>query len=1006
MKLRRFFVFLCVLTLLSTVCSARSIFYKSVTPAEGFPSHITSIKAVDHGYIWVGTTEGLARVNNNSFKLYTSGEDQTSLPGNHVFSIEEDRNGDIWVLTDAGLAKYDPVMDSFRVYDESKEAPTFSACQLDDCIYFGGSNRLFKYTFADDKLTPVKDFVSTLPFEIDAIYARDESSLYLFNKAQGFLIFNTESGRMTTPQANFTDNYCAFLDSRGRFWRSQYNKGLECYDLRGELLRSYDMSNSDLSSDVILCIAERDGDIWVGTDGGGIGIIDTFSDQVTTLSHGSSQVSTLPDNSIAVIHCSSSGEVWAGRQEGGVLLLMDCYMRSFFVRPSGVKTDNNSDKINCMVSQPRAGAMYLGTHGSGLLRFIPSSESIRNYPATEGFEVVSLANLPGGNLLLSCASKGLYVFNTADGTIQDFPYVDDDLDEWIRFSGRHVNLGTDYKGNILIFSNNVYKYNPYSESFARLDLRGIHDAAHNIIEVKGSGGKYFVCEETISSWDSDTDKVTIELQPPQSTVFYDAAMDSDGIIWVATSDGLGMFSPSTGAFRRIPSPLVESATSVICSGSDKVWVGTNGALFVYLKDKESFVKLDDIDGVYANNFMPKASIQHGDKLYMGGTNGFVMIDPELSFNDVDTPEFVLTDFYVDGSRMPYKHNLGIPFSHKNVELEVFVKEKSVLRNKTYNFRVKTMRGTQEFLSDTPHLQLGSNQVGHHTVSVACTLRDGSWSDFGEVASFKVERPWYLSWYFFLAIILGLGLLLFAIYGINESLSRQRQQTKSTQEHVRFLLNVSHELKTPLTLIINPLKRVIQNTDPDNPDYNRLQNALRQAMRMRTLILTVLSAHKIEEGSATLDASPIDFNTWVRSLAEDFKEEAESRGMRFIQSYDHAISRVDVDTVKLENVLTNILINAFKHSPEYSEIFVGTSLNVRAATVRFFVKDRGPGLGGVDMTKLFSRYYQGVTEKTGSGMGLSYARAIVELHHGEMGAYENTDGAGSTFYFDIPVMQRS
>ena len=203
-----------------------------------------------------------------------------------------------------------------------------------------------------------------------------------------------------------------------------------------------------------------------------------------------------------------------------------------------------------------------------------------------------------------------------------------------------------------IFSSSpkkVYKYNPYTDSIVALELSGIHDPDHNVTEVKGSGGRYFVCEDSIASWDPASDRVTVVLEPLRPAHFKDAAMDAEGNIWVASTDGLGLFNPSTGAYVRIPSPMVESASSVICSPDGKVWVGSGGSLFVYLKDRRSFVKFDDTDGVYANNFSAAAGVPFGDRLLMGGSNGFVMIDPSGDFGEIEVPEFVLSDFYVDGS---------------------------------------------------------------------------------------------------------------------------------------------------------------------------------------------------------------------------------------------------------------------------------------------------------------------------------------------------------------------
>lgn len=301
--------------------------------------------------------------------------------------------------------------------------------------------------------------------------------------------------------------------------------------------------------------------------------------------------------------------------------------------------------------------------------------------------------------------------------------------------------------------------------------------------------------------------------------------------------------------------------------------------------------------------------------------------------------------------------------------------------------------------------MGFSIPGKYNVFASCTLRDGSWSNYEMVGSYFVSSPWYLSWWFILSMFGILLLIVLAVSRFQEAINSEKQKAQSTEDHVKFLLNVSHELKTPLTLIISPLGRVISETDPSDPHYGKLKNIYRQAQRMKTLILTVLSAHKIQEGSAVLDAEPTDYNAWVKGITENFRDEAEVHNIDLKYDIQDNVGIVDIDGQKLENVLTNIMINAFKHSPSDTELIVGTRLSVDGKTCRVYVKDRGPGLEGVDGEKLFSRYYQGVTEKTGSGMGLAYAKTIVDLHKGTIAAQNNTDGAGATFYFDVPVTQR-
>lgn len=1004
--LRKVLLISSLLILCQQVSDARGIFYKSVATAEKFQADITVIHAEARGYIWVGTTDGLVRFDNSSFKEYTADGQDGSIPGNYIYQICEDPDHGIWVMTDNGAAMYNQATDSFVTVafeGDGDVRAIFSAYQFDGGFYAGGENCLYRYDFDEGVAKVEKAFATDEPFGIDAIFTDNNRNLMLLNKKQGFLTYNPISGQISKSEVDIKDNHCAFIDSRGRIWRSRFNMGLECYNSTGNKLASYTTADSKLTSNIIIDITERNGEIWVSTDGGGICIIEPISGSFRILSHGTHQICNLPDNSITALHCAPNGDVWAARSEGGLLLIKEMYMRSFYIRPSGIRSDNASDKINCF-ARTDDGMIWIGTHGSGILRFNPKDESIYSFGQTEKMEIVSMVRLDNGHLLFHGYGDGLYEFNPNNGEVSRFFFKDESLDDFLRYSGSLATLARDDQGNILILGNKAYIYDQKAHKVIEPELAIPHIPEHHVLPVSGSTGRFFVCQDNVTSWSGADRQISFVYQAEDGCQLNGASMDADGIIWIASSRGLIRLVPQTGVGELIECSLFSSANSVICSKDGNVWIGTGSNLFAYLPKKSSFVQFDDIDGVFVNSFDSQAVLAHGEEYIMGGTNGFTIIDPYQSFDNIDIPEFVLSDFLIDGHRVDISDKIVVPYDHKNIQANMLVKEDNILRSKSFRFKISGPRGETEVTSSTPSFQMGFSVPGRYYIFASCTLRDGSWSNYEKIGSYFVSSPWYLSWWFILAMFGMLLLIVMAVSRFQEAINAEKQKAQSTEDHVKFLLNVSHELKTPLTLIISPLSRVISETDPSDPNYGKLKNIYRQAQRMKTLILTVLSAHKIQEGSAGLEAEPTDYNKWVKGITENFRDEAEVHNIELKYDMQDNVGLVDIDGLKLENVLTNIMINAFKHSPGDSELIVGTRLSVDGKTCRVFVKDRGPGLEGVDGEKLFSRYYQGITEKTGSGMGLAYAKTIVDLHKGTIAAQNNNDGAGATFYFDVPVNQ--
>lgn len=1000
-----------LLVLFQQGSSARGLFYKSVASAENFQAAITAIHAEARGYIWVGTMNGLVRFDNSGYRNYSADGQPGSIPGNCIYQICEDSRHGIWVMTDKGSALFNPAEDSFEAveFDESVQngdgsAKTFfCAYQFYGGFYAGGVNCIYRYDFEEGVAKVEKSFTTDEPFQIDAIFSDSNRNLILLNKAQGLLTYNPLSGQISRSSVDIRDNHCAYIDSRGRIWRSQFNKGLECYSASGSKLASYTTADSKLTSNIVVDITERNGEIWVSTDGGGICCIEPVSGAFRILSHGTHQICNLPDNSISALHCAPNGDVWAARSEGGVLLIKEMNMRSFLIRPSGIRSDNAADKINCFARTPD-GLVWIGTHGSGILRFNPEDETIYSYGQTENLQITSMVYLDNGNILFNGYGDGLYEFNPKNGNISRFFYRDEDLEEYLRYSGNSATLARDDQGNILILGNKAYVYDQKNHKVTEPELTLPHIPEHRVLPVTYSASKYFVCQDNITRWDGHNMQISLIYQAEEGCQLNGASMDPDGIIWIASSRGLIRLVPQTGVGELIECDLFSSANSVISAKDGTIWIGTGSSLFAYLPKKSNFVQFDEIDGVFDNSFDSQAVLSHGDQYIMGGSNGFTIIDPIQSFDNIDIPEFVLSDFFIDGRRVNTSGKITVPYGHKNIQANILVKEDNILRSKSFRFKISGPRGETEITSDSPSFQMGFSLPGKYYIFSSCTLRDGSWSNYEMVCSYFVSNPWYLSWWFILAMFGILLLIVLAVSRFQEAINTEKQKAQSTEDHVKFLLNVSHELKTPLTLIISPLGRIISETDPSDANYSKLKNIYRQAQRMKTLILTVLSAHKIQEGSASLDAEPTNYNAWVKGITENFRDEAEAHNIELKYDMQDNVGLVDIDGQKLENVLTNIMINAFKHSPGDSELVIGTRLSVDGKTCRVFVKDRGPGLEGVDSEKLFSRYYQGITEKTGSGMGLAYAKTIIDLHKGIIAAQNNTDGAGATFYFDVPVNQ--
>lgn len=1007
MMIRRY-IPLVLLALLSVLqLHGKGYTYECLNSPNRDSQHLLCIHASNRGFVWGGSDRGAYRFGYYDGRWYEPEGREGSIPGAYIYSFFDIPQGTI-VMTDGGAALYDGTLDSFQLVslvdekgEKSAVTPYSFASASDGTIFAGGDGVLYVYDPDTNTLSVESEGRLPADFRIEAVYEGRGDYLYLVNMEKGAYTYHRKGGFFTEEGLSLTGNVAFCVDSSGYIWRS-VGKGLECYDSSISLVATYTTRNSALSSDRITCIIQSGDKLWAGTSYG-VNLLDSKTGRITAYARDQHSFASFPCTATVDMTLSSDGSLWTLEPDGSVIVLRESYARTI---PVGAVYDNNghcSDVVLCLSQIAGNNLLWVGTACSGVFTYLYDYDlndvKVTHIASTDRMRVESMLDLEDGRLLLSCGLDGFYLLDKNSGALSRFdkaPPVPD------------ASVCRDDAGIVMILSDAVYLWNPRSGAVKKVPFGNASQFGH-LHPVLDSGGKYFFGDHCICSWDSEREVFTMICNFGEDVTVNDVAYDITEVFWAATDKGLYTYDDLFERSSFCYSPLFSSIESVACDRRGRVWIGSVGSLFVYMPQTESCINVGLSYGVNWNSYIPHSSITTSNsKVIMGGTNGFVTIDTAISFKKTELPEIIVSGFSVNDRIMSVDSPLKLRSFQNNIEVNCFVRESDILRRKSFKFIVSTGGQEEELILGEPHLSLTNLSAGDYVISCCCTLQNGEWSVPVELVSFTINEKWYRSIVFWILVIVFIIVIAFVILRVilhDDKLRRiaeeSRHSARLEQENVHFLLNVSHELKTPLTLIISPLTRILKHKSKEDSDYRTLSNVYRQAIRMKTLILTVLDAHKIRSNSAVLNAEPVAFNEWAESLVSDFDEEAEYRGIRIVRRYDSSVSGVSLDAPKLENVITNLLINAMKHSPNDTIISVGTQYFTDRDVVKFYVSDQGEGLGGVDMSKLFDRYYQGMTEKTGSGMGLAYANSIVGLHKGQMGAKDNESG-GATFYFEIPA----
>lgn len=994
-------------------------YFKQITLDEGLSSTVYCTLVDERGFVWIGTQSGLGRFDGYELKSYVhKANDPNSLPDNLIHKIVEDKQHNIWVLTEKGIACYQYDNDNFVIpKDETGERiVAFSFCHSADGILFGSYNKVYKYSYKDLSLRLVQQFSTERSFGILALDFWDSQTLLCCNRWQGLLLLDIATGECRIPPLKCSPEIVSMIiDSQNRLWVALFNKGLSCYSHSGELLASYTTHNSLLSNDIILSMVERDGKLWLGTDGGGINILDLKTNQFISLEYIPGEENySLPANSITSLYNDNNNNIWAGSVRDGLISIREVYMKTYTNVIPG--NDNGlTNKSILSLYQQTPDRIWIGTDGGGVNSFNPYTKEFTHYPSTWKDKIVSICGFSSGKLLISAYAQGVFVFDPRTGEKQPFTIIDKETTDRLYNQSKTINLYQNTPNTVLLLRDQIYQYHINERKFDIIAEEKYENPVGATVPIAQKNGKTYLNNlKYIYELDHFTGKLKTLFRCWGDTVIHSVAQDDSGSFWVGNNYGLNYYNVATKTKTHIPTTLFTKVSQLVYDGQGKLWISTSDMIFTWLIKEQKFILWGESDGALSNEYLSTSCLlsEQGD-IYMGGVKGLLHIDSDLPLVTSELPILQLSDIIVNGESVNNKLKgqpveISVPWN-SNVRIGIMTKEKDIFRKKLYRYQIQGLN-SKYIESYNPELILHSLLPGNYNILASCTNKDGSWTSDSQVLVLTVLSPWYRTWWFItccIFLVLGGILMVFRIV-----LKRKREKLKwAMKEHekqmyeekVHFLINISHELRTPLTLIHAPLNQILKSLSSSNTYYLPLKAIYRQSQRMKDLINMVLEVRKMEVSESKLQIQPYFLNEWIKEISQDFDSEANGKNVSIRYQLDDRIEKVYYDKSKCEIIFNNLMINALKHSPRDTEITIITELLSDTERVRILIVDQGCGLQNVDMGKLFTRFYQGTGEQTGTGIGLSYSKILVELHGGSIGARNNLEH-GATFFFELPLKQ--
>lgn len=517
--------------------------------------------------------------------------------------------------------------------------------------------------------------------------------------------------------------------------------------------------------------------------------------------------------------------------------------------------------------------------------------------------------------------------------------------------------------------------------------------------------------------------------------------NTDGKIWVATQGGgISIIDPEKMTFSNIglDDGLPGNDIQGILSDNRGIkWISSNKGIVAYEpgNSAKTFTYYKMSDGLQGETFKVNSFYQTpGDQMFFGGDNGFTTFMPdEIKLNPIP-PKIGLTSFRIDNISL----NVGDTISRGNVFTKsIEALEKIVLPYHKNSFSVGVgvnhfqypegnkirykLDGFYDFWISIPagnrYAYFSKIPPGSYTLHVSGISSDNVLSP--DEKSFKVVilPPWYQTWYFRLAIlVLVMAFAGYLLYMASRKQKQRFQQTidaismENNENKMRFLTNIAHELRTPLSLVIAPIEDMKQNYTTIDPAWkNHLNLIYRNSNYLLTLINQIIDFRKLNAGKLQLSLQPTDIVALVKEVVSNFKglESRRKTNLQIFVPEKNVI--VDIDRQKIEEVLYNLLSNAFKHTAELNLIKVSLEVTEKSddaqqkSNVRISVFNEGKDISDEDKVKIFERFYK-VSEKVeGAGIGLSFSKSLIEMHGGSI-SVESVDNIGVSFHVDLPFDQ--
>lgn len=998
-----------------------------------------SIYQDELGRMWFGTYEGISIYdgeNITNLKPVINPDHYPELSGkikaSNTFNIIEDKNRNIYLKTDYSLVKYNIKTDEIKLIAPDR---VHTIASVDGQIWFSMSDTIFRW---NDNLNLIEPILKTnLKGSITKIHRSANKILWIGTSQGLYKKANTDPHPvLVVPHKDIAEIYETLL---GDIWIGCRMEGMYKVDRNGvitEYLHQPGNPNTIASNQIRAFLEDKRGNIWIGTFNG----LQKYEQETNkfTLYSPSKQPGSLNHASVFSLHQDKQGTIWVGTYYGGVNyfnpdsdiftyytddpLRDDCLSHVFVGNMVEDKNHNiwicteggglnkldrrthtfthfmanegrNSiahNNLKAIAYNPKNHSLYIGTHTGGLSKYDINKNTFTNYlylwrdkPDTPG-DIIHSIQISGDSLLIA-ARNGLFVMNMDDESIKPllkekrfssiFILIDNEKNLWISQTDRLIRVNLNNENNI-----KTYRFGENGLGNFQITKMLETSEGHIYFTTRGSGVYRFEPEtETF-------ERFTVENGSLTSNYCYNITETRQGNLILTTENGLSFFLPERGTFEHVvlgTNGLIISSFNEGCG----LMVADNGEIYAGGTDGLTTFYEDDLFSINKEYNIYFSKLQISNKVISPGDDNNILKEG-----------------------LPYTNSIDLNHKQNNLIIS-FTSNNYIGMLDTYMYEYKLEGFDTEWISTVKNNIYYTNlNPGNYTLKVREKEINKGRPIHEIEMGIRIKTPFYATPYsvaLYISVILFIiSILVYFQYSkirLKTSLELEKKDKEQIEEinqaKLRFFTNISHEFRTPLTLIIAQVELLLQNSSLSPNIYNKILKVYKHTYQMRRLISELLDFRKFEQKHVVLNVMEKDLVSFVKEIYLSFYEYSASHHITytFNSKNNHLTAWFDPD--QMQKVIYNLLTNAFKFTRIQGIIEV--IISEKEDTIDLQIVDNGVGIDGKDIDKVFNRFYQAENNTEtfrgsgGTGIGLALAKSIIESHHGTI-SVKSQPGYGSIF----------